>query len=807
MAAVTFVFLLLLLLSAALHISAVVAAQQHQQRSSNISLGSSLSPFSTNSSWLSPSGRFAFGFYPQGNGFAIGIWFAQIPELTVVCTANRDDPPLSSNATLVLTSDGRFILEVTPQDQEKLIADISQSAYSASMLDTGNFVLYNSSGSIIWQSFDHFLTDTLLPGQRLLAGQELVSSLSETDHSTGRFRLKMQNDGNLVQYPIKTPDTAPNAYWTSWTDGQGDNVTLNFDDNGFLYLLNSTGFSVSSLFLGGSSTPVNRGFYRMTIDVDGIFRVYSLMKNSSSSSSSSWSINWASSTNNCDPKGVCGLNGYCTLMDQRAVCKCIPGFNFIDQNRQSLGCHQAKLEADQGCGNGKRSSNSISILENTVWEDDQFSVLSSQTEAECKDACLADGNCEAATFKDQECRKQKLPLRYGRRVVDTSTTTTLTFVKVFSCSPTNSTTPTDHELGMKESKNRASKGILIITLAFSACTFMVFAFSGFLVYQYRVWAYTKISDQAKLGLVEEIGLRSFTYVELEKMTEDFKEVVGRGAFSTVFKGTFLSNNGRRIVAVKRLDKVLDEREREFQTEMRIIAKTHHKNLVQLIGYCCDGPNRLLVYEYMSNGSLADFLFKSEEPPPCWHERVGIALNIARGILYLHEECDTQIIHCDIKPQNILLDEYQCPKIADFGLSKLLKADQTRTQTGIRGTRGYVAPEWHRNLPVTLKADIYSFGVLFLELLCCRKGIDMNVPEEETILTDWVYDCFESGELGKLVGEEEVDKRRLDRMVRIGIWCIQDEPSLRPSMKKVVLMLEGTVEVPIPPSPISFLSSM
>nr|DAD22576.1 TPA_asm: hypothetical protein HUJ06_024039 [Nelumbo nucifera] len=206
----------------------------------------------------------------------------------------------------------------------------------------------------------------------------------------------------------------------------------------------------------------------------------------------------------------------------------------------------------------------------------------------------------------------------------------------------------------------------------------------------------------------------------------------------------------------------------------------------------------LVYEYMSNGSLAD-LFRKERRPN-WDERVGIALNIATGILYLHDECETQIIHCDIKPQNILMDEFNCPKIADFGLAKLLKPDQSGTFTAIRGTRGYVAPEWHRNMPITVKADVYSFGVVLLELVCYRRSVDVNVPEDEIVLTDWVYDCFKVGELQKLVGDEVVDKKRLERMVSVGLWCIQDEPSLRPFMKKVVLMLEGTVDIPVPPSP-------
>ncbi|KAM6542464.1 hypothetical protein CsatB_006911 [Cannabis sativa] len=159
--------------------------------------------------------------------------------------------------------------------------------------------------------------------------------------------------------------------------------------------------------------------------------------------------------------------------------------------------------------------------------------------------------------------------------------------------------------------------------------------------------------------------------------------------------------------------------------MRSIGRTHHKNLVRLLGYCHENSNRLLVYDYMSHGSLSNFLFKSETKPH-WNDRVKIGLGIARSILYLHEDCENKIIHCDINPNNILIDENCDAKIADFGWAKLLMPDQTRTHTGIRGTRGFVAPEWHKGQPITTKADVYSFGIVLLVIICCRPGVDGRV---------------------------------------------------------------------------------
>ena len=196
------------------------------------------------------------------------------------------------------------------------------------------------------------------------------------------------------------------------------------------------------------------------------------------------------------------------------------------------------------------------------------------------------------------------------------------------------------------SQKKHPKDILIISISLAVFKLIMLLIFGIFVYRNCLWGYKRVCNSGNVGLSMDFSLRSFTYLDIEKMTNHFKEELGRGSFGTMYKGTIL--NGQKLVAVKRLEKALAEGEKEFLTEIKVIGRTPHKNLVHLLEYCHDGENRLLVYEYMSNGSLADKLFKPEKQP-CWDERIEISCNIAKGILYLHEECESRIIYCDIKP--------------------------------------------------------------------------------------------------------------------------------------------------------------
>ncbi|XVF61859.1 hypothetical protein PTKIN_Ptkin08bG0168000 [Pterospermum kingtungense] len=780
--------LLLLILSM---ISTAIA----QSRNPNISVGSSLTPTGRLSAWFSPSGLFAFGFYKQGNGYAVGIFLAGVPQRTVVWTANRDDPPLPTTASLNLTTDGRLIIQSSQGRDKYITNDSSQKVANAFMLDSGNFVLYNSDHGIIWQSFDN-PTTTILQGQHLSAGKELFSSVSEADQATGIFRLKMQTDGNLVQYPVDTPDTGSYAYWASNTYGSGYTASLNLDNDGHLYLVNSTDSNIKDLIKRGQDT--NGTIYLMKIDPDGILRLYSYRLKQNGNQS----IEWSSTYNKCQPKGLCGLNGYCVNVDQDAICRCIPGFAPVMEGNFTAGCER-NFSSESCKSDHETIQYTIQAVENTKWEDMAYSVLSLTTREACETACSEDCNCEAAMFKDGQCKKQKLPLRFGRRNLGDSN---VALIKVGI--PASNSDESRKPDVPGDGKEKHDMTILIIGLSLICFAIIVLVVSGALIHRSKVFRYKRFStDGNNIMLCENVAPLSFSYAQIEEMTNNFNEEIGKGAFGTVYKGTIMLGGSSKVVAVKRLDKITNQGDREFQTEIQIIGRTHHRNLVRLLGYCHEGANRLLIYEYMINGSLAVVLFTPEKRP-CWDERAGIARNIARGLVYLHEECETQIIHCDIKSQNILMGEHGQAKIADFGLAKLLKPDQTKTFTGIRGTKGYVAPEWHRKLPVTVKVDVYSFGVVLLEIICCRRSVDWSLGEEEAVLEEWVYQCFEAGELRKLIGDsEEVDEKQLERMVRVGLWCILDEPTLRPSMKKVLLMLEGTVEIPVPPSRTSFFAAI
>ena len=295
----------------------------------------------------------------------------------------------------------------------------------------------------------------------------------------------------------------------------------------------------------------------------------------------------------------------------------------------------------------------------------------------------------------------------------------------------------------------------------------------------------------------------YMYADIKRITNEFKDKLGQGAYGTVFKGQL---SDEIFVAVKILNNSTGNGE-EFINEVGMMGKIHHVNVIRLVGYCADGFRRALVYDYLSNESLEKFISTEHGDASIlsWERLQDIALGIAQGIEYLHQGCDQRILHFDIKPHNILLDDNFTPKISDFGLAKLCSKDQSAvSMTTARGTLGYIAPEvFSRNFGnVSYKSDVYSFGMVLLEMVGGRKTVDDKIENSNQInFPEWVYNSLENGEELRIRIEKEGDAQISKKLTIVGLWCIQWHPVDRPSMNAVVQMLEGAGDtLTMPPSP-------
>ncbi|XP_010688079.2 probable receptor-like protein kinase At5g20050 [Beta vulgaris subsp. vulgaris] len=305
----------------------------------------------------------------------------------------------------------------------------------------------------------------------------------------------------------------------------------------------------------------------------------------------------------------------------------------------------------------------------------------------------------------------------------------------------------------------------------------------------------------------------FRQKELELATDNFNALIGRGASGSVFKG--ILGDGT-CVAVKRIESQ-ERGEKEFLSEVGAIGSIQHINLVRLYGYCIvTGGPRFLIYEFVQNGSLDGWIFsrrdKRNRPGGIlpWHLRYAVAIDVAKALSYLHHDCRSKILHLDVKPENILLDDNYRAVVSDFGLAKLMGRDESRIITNIRGTKGYLAPEWLLENGISSKSDVYSYGMVLLEMIGGRRSV--RVLDDSKDRSSRKYEYFpkivmENLKQGKflsvvdqrlLEGRPRIDERQVKKLVYIALWCIQEKPRRRPTMAQVVDMLEGHLRVDEPP---------
>ncbi|XP_031376861.1 putative receptor protein kinase ZmPK1 [Punica granatum] len=773
--------------------------------------GSALSVDDPDDVLSSPNGAFFAGFHPVGrNAYSFAVWFSNRSCMLdcIVWMANRDKPVNGKHSKLILDKHGNLFLT----DAGHKVVWSTDIALSSSatyvglhLLDSGNLILRSFGprpvdDTVMWQSFDH-PTNTLHPEQKFTRFTELVSSRARGNISSGYYKFYFDND-NILRLLYSGPEISsvywPHPYQLPWDYGR---TTYN---DSRVALLDSLGNFTSSddwKFLAsdyGEKIP-----RRLTLDFDGNVRLYSLSRNGE------WTISWQAITTPCDVHGICGPNAVC-LYNARSgrSCSYAPGYERKNLSDWSQGC-KPKFESfcklpDPETGEFIRFPH----LDFYGYDEDHYP---NYTLNQCKKKCLELCNCKGFQYKFRDSNRHdcypKVLLLNGRASATGYGTIYFRLPKAIlsseqlqleSSTLNCSHSPKDVELHRVYSRRHESELLLKILLIL-AVVIAGFEALGVLLVLCFVTGTWKAKDEARQGYhLAAMGFRRYTYAELRKATRNFREEIGRGAVGSVYRAILL---GDRSAAVKRLNEMTLHGEEEFLAEVSTIGKLNHMNLLELWGYCAEGKHRLLVYEYMEHGSLAENLAKGTLD---WGKRFDVAVEAARGLAYLHEECLEWVLHCDVKPQNILLDLNYKPKVADFGLSKLLNRGDVKHSSfsKIRGTRGYMAPEWVYNLSITSKVDVYSYGIVLLEMVTGRSPgggvLDTSTGgETENLgLTSWVKQKM-SGEVPTATRIEEIvdhsieggyDVKKVEVLVAVALQCVADDKDDRPTMSQVVEML-------------------
>ncbi|RWR77348.1 L-type lectin-domain-containing protein [Cinnamomum micranthum f. kanehirae] len=298
------------------------------------------------------------------------------------------------------------------------------------------------------------------------------------------------------------------------------------------------------------------------------------------------------------------------------------------------------------------------------------------------------------------------------------------------------------------------------------------------------------------------GPMRFSYEVLASATSNFSDEkkLGHGGFGDVYKGFLIDLD--MVVAVKKISRRSKQGKKEYINEVKIFSQLRHRNLVQLVGWCHDRGEFLLVYEFMPNGSLDSHLFGKRSPPLTWAVRYKIATGLASALLYLHEEWDQCVVHRDIKSSNVMLDSGFNTKLGDFGLARLVDHELGAQTTALAGTFGYLAPECVVNGKASKESDVYSFGVVALEIACGRKPLESSEGEPMMRLVEWVWELHENGRLLEAADNRlrtDYDKKQMECLMMVGLWCAQPDPSSRPPIRQVMRVLNMEEAMPVLPN--------
>ncbi|KAL6553222.1 hypothetical protein OROGR_007064 [Orobanche gracilis] len=745
---------------------------------------------------------FKLGFFTPENSTNryLAIYYV-VSEDTAIWVANRDKPLTvdSSGGTVTISDDGNLVL-IDGQNQTIWSTEVASVPVNttARILDTGNLVLRETStGNVIWESFAH-PTDTSVPTMRntddIVTGHKVRQSSwkNPSDPGTGNFTSGLQAL-NIPQIFV-------------WENGKPHYRSGPW--NGIILIGVRTMYSP---YLDGFRFGNDSGNFYFTASPPRFLMKFVL--NSSGSivqtlwdvRNNTWEITWFAPQNECDFYGKCGPYGICNPLNS-PVCSCLRGFKPVDKDEWgsrnwTSGC--MRKTALMQCHEDRNGDGFLRMP--FVKVPDFAQRFPAKLDDECRIGCLRNCSCLAYSHDPNiGC------MFWNETLVDIQQ-----FDSVgpdFHIRLASSELDTDND-GKLVIIIPVVMGVIFVPICIFIAWFLMAKKKGKQIEGQNTLETLQsdssaivLKDESKKVDIQELPL--FTFKTLADATNQFHDdsMLGRGGFGYVYKGTL--TNGKHI-AVKRLSAASGQGKEEFRNEAIVISRVQHRNLVKLLGCCVEREEKMLVYEYMSNKSLDVCLFDSMDPSKeilDWKKRFSIIEGIGRGLLYLHMDSRLKIIHRDLKPSNVLLDEDFNPKISDFGMARIFGGNQDQGSTArVVGTYGYMAPEYAMDGRFSDKSDIYSFGVLMLEIISGKKNTHYYNQDWSLSLLGCAWKLWSEGN-SMVFADRTVENSDFEaeivRYIHIALLCVQEFPKDRPAVQTVLSMISREIgSLPLPKQPL------
>ncbi|CAL5441335.1 unnamed protein product [Camellia sinensis] len=726
---------------------------------------------------------FALGFFSLGNGTSnrryVGIWYYKISEQTVVWVANRDNPINGMSGALAIDQDGNLV--IYDDNSQNIVTKTfwqtnvsASSSNSARLLDSGNLVLFqggddtngssSTSSVIAWQSFDH-PTHTMLPNMKLGLDRRtglnrfLTSWKSHDDPGTGEYSFRRDTRGLPQSFVLK----GSARIWRTgpWIGNKwsGTPKLINYIFN-VSYIDNNEEFSVMYSLINASVMSM------MFLDEFGYLQRYTWHEDKAS-----WVWFMSAPKEPCDFYGRCGPYGNCDPNNgEKFDCTCLPGYEprsardwYLEDG--SAGCKRKRGGTISMCNNGEGF---VKVARVKVPDTSEVAHSDVNLSKEvCEDKCLRNCSCSAYISDGGIC------ITWYGNLMDT---------RVFSNGGSDLYVRVDAvELAQQYSKKPRSLHGKVVAIVVTSIVVMSLLIMIPLVYR-LVTTKRRRGDDIQISDEEKVELSIFDMVTISRATNKFCDAnkIGEGGFGPVYKG--LLSTGKEI-AVKRLSTISKQGLSEFNSEVALIAKLQHRNLVRLLGCCIHEEERMLIYEYMPNGSLDSLIFGLPSRPSSsisclleihigptkekvyydncvestrsksltWRKRLDIIVGIAQGVLYLHRDSRLRVIHRDLKTSNVLLDCEMNPKVSDFGLARAFGGDQSSAKTRrVVGTYGYMSPEYAIDGRFSIKSDVFSFGVMVLEILSGKSNRRFHHPDHYFNLLGHAWTLWTEGKACELL---------------------------------------------------------